>query len=49
MHLTHKQNSLSQLSFAFFKSKLNLNFFHTKATLIAYVFHKLPTPRDVLR
>ena len=35
--------------FAFFESGLNLDHFQKKMTLIAYVFPKLPSTKDVLR
>ena len=34
---------------AFFESELNFKHFEKKMTLIAYVFPKLPTTKDVLR
>ena len=49
MHLSRKQKSFSEFSCAFFESALNLEHFQTKMTLIAYVFPKLPTTKNVLR
>ena len=48
-HLSHKQKYFSQLFCAFFESTLNFETFQTKVTLIAYVFPKLRTPKDVIR
>ena len=49
MHLSQKQNNISQFFFAFFESALNFEHFKKKMTLIAYVFSNLPTTKDVLR
>ena len=49
MHLSQKQNIFSEFFSAFFESALNLEHFQKKMTLIAYVFPKLPTTKDVLR
>ena len=49
MHLSQKQKVFSQLFAAFFESALNFEYFQKKMTLIAYVFPKLPTTKDVLR
>ena len=49
MHLSQKQSILSQFSCAFFESALNLEDFQKKMSLIAYVFPKLPTTKNVLR
>ena len=49
MHLSQKQNIFSQFFSAFFKSALNSEHFRKKITLIAYVFPKLPTKKNVLR
>ena len=46
---SQKQNIFSEFSSAFFKSALNFEHFQKKTTLIAYVFPKLPTTKDVLR
>ena len=48
MHLSQKPNIFSELFCAFFEFALNFEHFQTKATLIAYVFPKLPTTKDVL-
>ena len=48
MHLSQKPKIFSEFFFAFFESALNLEHFQTKMTLIAYVFPKLPTTKDVL-
>ena len=49
MHLSQKQKSFSEYSCAFFESALNFEHFQKKMTLIAYVFPKLPTTKNVLR
>ena len=49
MHLSRKQKSFSEFSHAFFESALSLEHFKKKMTLIAYVFPKLPTTKNVLR
>ena len=49
MHLSKKQNIFYQYSCAFFESALSLEHFQKKMTLIAYVFPKLPTTKNVLR
>ena len=49
MHLFRKQKSFSEYSLAFFESALSLEHFQKKMTLIAYVFPKLPTTKNVLR
>ena len=49
MHLSKKQNIFSEFFSAFFESALNFEHFQKKMTLIAYVFSKLPTTKDVLR
>ena len=49
MHLYQKQKIFSQFFAAFFESALNLEHFLKKMTLIAYVFPKLPTTKNVLR
>ena len=49
MHLSQKQKTLSCLFSAFSKSPLNFEHFQQKMTLIASVFPKLPTPKDLLR
>ena len=49
MHLFQKQNIFSEFFSAFSESAGNLEHFQKKMTLIAYVFPKLPTRKDVLR
>ena len=49
MHLSKKPNIFSELFFAFFEFVLNFEHFQKKMTLIAYVFPKLPTMKDILR
>ena len=49
IHLSQKQKSFSEFSCAFFQSALSLEHFQKKVTLIAYVFPKLPTTKNVLR
>ena len=48
MHLSQEQNIFSQFFSAFFESALNFEHFQKKMTLIAYVFSKLRTAKDVL-
>ena len=49
MPLSQKQNIFSRFFAAFFESALNFQHFQKKMTLIAYVFPKLPTTKNVLR
>ena len=49
MHLSQKPKIFSELFCAFFAFVLNFEHFQKKVTLIAYVFPKLPTTKDVLR
>ena len=49
MHLSQKQKIFSQIFAAFFESELNFEHFQIKMMLIAYVFPKLPTTKNVLR
>ena len=49
IHLSRKQKSFSEISAAFLESALSLEHFQRKMTLIAYVFPKLPTTKNVLR
>ena len=49
MHLSQKPRILPELFCAFFEFVLNFELFQKKITLIAYVFPKLPTTKDVLR
>ena len=49
LHLSQKQKIFSQFFAAFFEYALNFKHFQKKMTLIAYVFPKLPTTKNVLR
>ena len=49
MHLSQKQKVFSEFFSSFFESTLNVEHFQKNMTLIAYVFPKLPTTKDVLR
>ena len=49
MNLSQKQNVFSEFFAAFFEFALNFEHFEKKMTLIAYVFPKLRTTKDVLR
>ena len=49
MHLSQKQIIFSEFFSAVFESALNFEYFQKKMTLIAYVFPKLLTTKDVLR
>ena len=49
MHLSQKVNIVSQFFSSFFESALNFEYFQKNMNLIAYVFPKLPTTKDVLR
>ena len=49
MILSQKQNVFYKFFSAFFESALNFEPFQKKMMLIAYVFPKLPTTKDVLR
>ena len=49
MHLSQKEKYFSGFFGAFFKSKLNFQHFQKKITLIAYVFSKLRTPKNVVK
>ena len=49
MHLSQKQKIFSEVFSAFFETALNFEHFRKKMTLIAYVFPKLPTTKDVVR
>ena len=49
IHLSQKQKIFSEFFSAFFESALNFEHFQKKMTLIAYVFPKLPTTKNVLR
>ena len=49
MLLSPKRNIFSQFFSAFFESALNFEYFQKKLTLIAYLFPKLQTTKDMLR
>ena len=49
LHLCQKQKFFSEVFSAFFEYALNFEHFQKNITLIAYVFPKLPTTKDVLR
>ena len=49
MHLSQKQKIFSRSFSAYFESALNFEYFPKKNTLIAYVFPKLPTTKNLLR
>ena len=49
MPLTQNQKIFSEFFSAFFDSALNFEHFQKKMTVIAYVFPKLPTTKNVLR
>ena len=49
MHLSEKQKIFSELFCAIIKSTLNFEIFQTNMTLIAYVFAKLRTAKNVVR
>ena len=48
-HLSQKQNIFPGFFSAFFESALNFEHFQKKMTLMAYVFAKLPTTKNVHR
>ena len=48
-HLSQKQNIFSEFFSEFFESELNFEHFEKKMTLMAYVFPKLPTTKNVYR
>ena len=49
MHLSQKQKIFSEFFSAFFESALNFEHFQQKMTVIAYVFTKLTSTKNVLR
>ena len=49
MHLSEKQKTFSEYFYAFLKSTSNFENFQENMTLIAYVFPKLRTPKNVVR
>ena len=48
-HLSQKENIFSEFFSAFLESALNFEHFQKKMTLMAYVFRKLPTTKNVHR
>ena len=48
LHLSQKEKIFSEYFSPFFESALNSEHFQKKMTLIAYVFPKLPTTKNVL-
>ena len=48
MYLSQKQKIFSEFFSAFFESALNSEHFQKKMTLIAYVFPKLPTTKNLV-
>ena len=49
LHLCQEPKFFSEVFSAFFESALNFEHFQKNKTLIAYVYPKLPTTKDVLR
>ena len=49
MHLSQKQKIFSEFFLTFFESALNFERFRKNMTLIAFIFPKLPTTKDVLK
>ena len=49
MHLSQKRKIFAGFFAAFFDCALNFEHFQKKMTLIAYVFPKLPTTKNLLR
>ena len=49
MHLCKKRKIFSEYFSAFFESALNSEHFQKKMILIAYVFPRIPTTKNVLR
>ena len=49
IHLSQKEKIFSEFFSAFLESALNSEHFQKKMTVIAYVFPKLPTTKNVLR
>ena len=47
-HWSQKQMIFSEYFSEFFESALNFEYFQKKMTLIAFVFPKLPTTKNVL-
>ena len=49
MQLSKKQKKFSEIFFEFLKSILNFKHLPKKMTLIAYVFPKIPVPKNMVR
>ena len=49
MHLSQKKKVFSQFFAAFFELSFSFKHLEKNMTLIAYLFPKLPTTKDVLR
>ena len=49
MELSGKQKTFSEFFSSFLKSNLNLGHYQKKLTLIADVFRKLQTPKNIVR
>ena len=49
IYLKNKRFFYSQIFSTIFESALNLEYFRKKMSLIAYVYPKVPTTKDVLR
>ena len=49
MQLSKKQKKISQIFFAFLKSILSFKHLPKKMTRIAYVFPKIPDPKNMIR
>ena len=49
IHLSRKEKTFSEFFSVFLESALNSEHFKKKMTLIAYVFPKLPTTKNLLR
>ena len=49
MHLSQERKFFAEFFLLFFESSLNIQHFQKKMTLIAYVFPKLTTTKDVFR
>ena len=48
-HLSEKQKAFPEVFWEFFESKSNFEHLQKKITLIAYVFRKLRSRKDVVR
>ena len=49
MQLSQKEKTFSQLLAPFLKARLNFEHFQKKMTLIAHVFSKLRTPKNMIK